>query len=233
MKNMTSSQQPKTTNTNTTGSTTHEKMAPPTTRSPWTKEAILGLTQIEVDTLYLNSEMGSIPDGFYHGSVFWASGPTQDRTISPWLWRTLQCCSLGLTPLFEAMWKGKCFYRNEGLLRNAINWRSQIPRVIVRACGVSAKEILPFKLDSSKPIWQLFPAKTYSGHSLLDPNGTSYIIDYEEGASLPHYLHKIDRLAGKEGLHVRDEIRMVQPGLYLGRAYVRGTFTLNFLLQKL
>jgi len=39
-------------------------------------------------------------------------------------------------------------------------------------------------------------------------------------------------LAGREFLVVRDEIRMVRPGFYLGRAYMAGAFILNFTLYN-
>jgi hypothetical protein len=50
------------------------------------------------------------------------------------------------------------------------------------------------------------------------------------------YSDAIDWIAGgqvqgKRGLAVRDEIRMVRPGLYLGRAYMDRVFVLNFILS--
>ena len=39
-------------------------------------------------------------------------------------------------------------------------------------------------------------------------------------------------LAGREGLEIRDEIRMVRPGFYLGRAYIKKVFALNFTLYN-
>jgi hypothetical protein len=49
---------------------------------------------------------------------------------------------------------------------------------------------------------------------------------------LPGYRRVPDKLAGREGVIVRDEIRMVRPGFYLGRAYMGGTFILNFTLYN-
>ena len=43
---------------------------------------------------------------------------------------------------------------------------------------------------------------------------------------------KPDFLAGRDGLAVRDEIRMVRPGFYLGRAYLGKVFLLNFTLYN-
>ena len=41
-----------------------------------------------------------------------------------------------------------------------------------------------------------------------------------------------DMLAGRRGFKVRDEIRMVRPGFYLGRAYLDHFFVLNFVLYN-
>ena len=49
---------------------------------------------------------------------------------------------------------------------------------------------------------------------------------------MPGYRHDPDRLAGRNGFAVRDEVRMVRPGLYLGRAYLNRVFLLNFTLIK-
>jgi hypothetical protein len=81
-------------------------------------------------------------------------------------------------------------------------------------------------------VWLLFPAKLYCGQSLLDGRRESVIIDYAYSDELPGYQANPDALAGRNGLRVRDEIRMVRPGLYLGRAYVSKAFLLNFVLYN-
>ena len=70
-----------------------------------------------------------------------------------------------------------------------------------------------------KDQWLLFPAKLYCGQSLLDSRRESVIIDYFFTDEIPGYRQQPDFLAGRNGLAVRDEIRMVRPGFYLGRAY--------------
>src|SRR3546814_1207924 len=60
----------------------------------------------------------------------------------------------------------------------------------------------------------------------------SIIIDYAFTDTLPGYREKPDFLAGRNGLKVRDEIRMVRPGFYLGRAYVDRVFLLDFILYN-
>src|SRR5262249_31621019 len=80
--------------------------------------------------------------------------------------------------------------------------------------------------------WLLFPARLYCGQSLLDSRRESIIIDYFFTDELPGYRQRPDYLAGRNGLQVRDEIRMVRPGLYLGRAYVGRVFLVNFFLSN-
>jgi hypothetical protein len=83
-----------------------------------------------------------------------------------------------------------------------------------------------------KDTWLLFPAKLYCGHSLLDGRRESIIIDYAFSDDIPGYRAEPDELAGRDGLKIRDEIRMIRPGFYLGRAYMNRTFILNFTLYK-
>ena len=79
-----------------------------------------------------------------------------------------------------------------------------------------------------------FPAKLYCGQSLFDSRRESVVIDYKFGVEdRPEGVDtdpKVDWLAGPKGLLIRDEIRMVKPGLYLGRAYMQGAFGLYFIL---
>ena len=65
-------------------------------------------------------------------------------------------------------------------------------------------------------VWLLFPAKLYCGQSLLDGRRESVIIDYAYNDDLPGYQENPDALAGRNGLRIRDEIRMIRPGLLPG-----------------
>src|SRR3546814_137920 len=78
----------------------------------------------------------------------------------------------------------------------------------------------------------LFPYTTPFRSSLLDSRRESIIIDYAFTDTLPGYREKPDFLAGRNGLKVRDEIRMVRPGFYLGRAYLGRVFLLDFILYN-
>ena len=67
---------------------------------------------------------------------------------------------------------------------------------------------------------------------MVDARRESIIIDYAYNDELPGYRELPDSLAGRKGLRIRDEIRMVRPGFYLGRAYVNRIFLLNFTLYN-
>jgi hypothetical protein len=84
----------------------------------------------------------------------------------------------------------------------------------------------------STTVWMLFPAKVYCGQSLVDGRRESIIVDYAFADEIGGYRPSPDSLAGRNGLRIRDEIRMVRPGFYLGRAYANRAFLLNFTLYR-
>ena len=86
------------------------------------------------------------------------------------------------------------------------------------------------RLIPKDEVFLLFPAKIYCGQSLLDARRESVIVDYSYNDDIDGYRKSPDSLAGRGGLRIRDEIRMVRPGLYLGRAYANRAFLLNFTL---
>jgi hypothetical protein len=138
--------------------------------------------------------------------------------------RLLHLKGLLIEDVGEALWRGKVFFRDERVLRNRIEDLS-----ILKKMGLVEGE--PKKMNyGGKETWLLFPAKLYCGQSLLDARRESIIIDYFFTDEIPGYQESPDYLAGRRGLKVRDEIRMIRPGLYLGRAYLDRGFALNFTL---
>jgi hypothetical protein len=131
------------------------------------------------------------------------------------------------------LWKGKVFERDNGLLRNMIERSPLLLPLIDDPLTVRKWEIPrggPLGRFFSEEVWLLFPAKVYCGQSLLDGRRESIVVDYAYGDELPGYRESPDSIAGRGGLKIRDEIRMVRPGFYLGRAYVNKIFLLNFTL---
>lgn len=208
----------------------HDHPLTPAERVALTPESLVKLSQEDLDQIYARLTAGPIPDGPFQGTVIFASGGglrrvkeilggvkgfLADRAVDD------------LEELAEGLWKGKVFYRDQMELRNQITNRKKLARL--------------FKADLSKmrtatidgrEVGLLFPAKLYCGQSLLDSRRESVIIDYFFSDEIDGYLDEIDQIGGRNGLQIRDEIRMVRPGFYLGRAYVGKIFLLNFTLYS-
>jgi hypothetical protein len=194
-----------------------------------TPKYLAGLNQEELDQLYARLGSGPIPNGPFDGEIVFprgSSGKLRAAEIIGGL-KGLGVNFKGkmLETAGEALWKGKVFYRNEKVLRNRIQDLAVLRPII------GPGDIPKIDVDG-KDAWLLFPAKLYCGQSLIDSRRESIIIDYAFTDEIPGYREKPDFLAGRRGLKVRDEIRMVRPGLYLGRAYMDHAFILNFVLYS-
>ena len=134
----------------------------------------------------------------------------------------------------DTLWKGKIFYRDQGIARTLIEGLTPLRPLVddpdtVMTVAVPRSGALRYVLPDTK-YWLLFPAKVYCGQSLLDGRRESIIIDYNFGEDIEGYRASPDSLVGRGALRLRDEVRMVRPGFYLGRAYAGGMFLLNFVL---
>ncbi|HVI59299.1 MAG TPA: hypothetical protein VM619_10595 [Luteimonas sp.] len=196
-----------------------------------TPENITRFDQEQIDQIYARLSAGPIPDGAFDGGLVFPRGSSGDRRLSEIVgglggmaveWKTIK-----LEELARALWKGKVFYRDQRLLRNRI----EDTRLLQPLVGSDMGNIPKTTVDG-RDQWLLFPARLYCGQSLLDSRRESIIIDYAFTDTLPGYREKPDFLAGRNGLQVRDEIRMVRPGFYLGRAYVGRVFLLDFTLYN-
>ena len=195
-----------------------------------TPENLASLDQEQIDQIYARITAGPIPDGPFDGKILFprgSSGEFRAAEIAGGIaGLALELKGLKLTVLGEVLWKGKVFFRDERVLRNRIEELD-----ILKKVGLVEGE--PRKLSvNGKETWLLFPAKLYCGQSLLDARRESIIIDYFFTDEIPGYQEKPDFLAGRRGARVRDEIRMVRPGFYLGRAYMDRVFLLTFTLYN-
>ena len=193
-------------------------------------EHLAALDQEQIDQVYARLTAGPIPDGPFDGRILLPRGLNGKVRVAEiaggFAGLALHLKGLEIESLGEAMWKGKMFYRDERVLRNQIDDLDALKKV-----GLVEGE--PRKLTAAgKERWLLFPAQVYCGQSLLDARRESIIIDYSFGDEIAGYQEKPDFLAGRRGLRVRDEIRMVRPGFYLGRAYLDRGFLLNFTLYN-
>ncbi|MGC4099165.1 MAG: hypothetical protein QM706_18795 [Nitrospira sp.] len=210
----------------------HESPLKPVDLMKITPDNLKGATQEQVDQIYARLTAGPIPDGVYDGQMFFPKGSTERNRLAEIVGGGIKGFIVDLKAatlehIGEFIWKGKVFYRSEGVLRNRI----QDLLILKPIVGPSVEKIQKLDVDG-KDAWLLFPAKLYCGQSLLDGRRESVIIDYAFTDDLPGYREMPDVLAGREGLEIRDEIRMVRPGFYLGRAYIKKVFALNFTLYN-
>jgi len=184
----------------------------------------------QIDQIYARLSAGPIPDGPFDGGILFprgSSGKFRAAEIMDGLvGQALHLKGIELEAVGEHLWHGKVFFRDERVLRNRIDDLSALKKLGLVE-GDPKKTTI-----NGKDAWLLFPAKLYCGQSLFDSRRESIIIDYFFTEEIPGYQEKPDFLAGRRGVRVRDEIRMVRPGFYLGRAYLDRVFGLNFTLYN-
>ena len=143
-----------------------------------------------------------------------------------------------LEAIGRTVWRGKYFYRDTMVLRNFTENFPLVEKIIkvddrksVEQTKVPRVGWLRY-VSPMTTVNLLFPAKLHCGQSLLDGRRESIIIDYAFNDEIKGYQKNPDALVGRNGLRVRDEIRMVRPGFYLGRAYVNRILVVNFTLYN-
>jgi hypothetical protein len=195
-----------------------------------TPRYLAGLEQEKVDQIYARLSAGPIPEGAFDGDLFFPEGSSgklrASEVVSGLKSLAVRLKGKKLEILGSVLWKGKVFYRDERVLRNRIEDLAILAPVIDDMLSVPKIDV------DGRDSWLLFPARLYCGQSLLDGRRESIIIDYAFTDEIPGYREKPDYLAGRRGFQVRDEIRMVRPGFYLGRAYLARAFVLNFTLYN-
>jgi hypothetical protein len=193
-----------------------------------TPDSIRHLTQEQIDQLYRRLSSGPMPDGPFRGDLFVPTDANGHARLSdvadpvPPLLRDV--AGMQLRDLGRAFWKGKVFFRSQGILRNRIEDLAILKPVIK-----NTNTIQKLTFDGNTT-WLLFPAKVSCGDSRLDPSQRSIVIDYSRGREVEGYRDVPDKIAGPDGLNILDEIRVIRRGLYLGRAYFGAKFALNFTL---
>lgn len=219
-------------------------------RMKLTPENIKGFNQEQIDQIYARLTAGPIPNGPFSGDLFFARGESGRRfsddenrerlrlrleEILGGVEGRLVGAKIRIAEhLGRGLWKGKLFDRDRRELWNFIDDLAPLRRIIDDPNTVMTATVprdgLFTRIFPRERVWLLFPAKLYCGQSLLDGRREAVIIDYLYNDEIAGYRRSPDSLAGRGGLRVRDEIRMVRPGFYLGRAYANRMFLLNFIL---
>jgi hypothetical protein len=201
---------------------------------------ILSMNQEQIDQLYGRLTAGPIPDGAYLGDLVFprreGMTPRLEEILGGIKGRIAAEKLERAEAVGRALWKGKMFYREDRLLRNFIEDFRPLRDLIDDPSALPTAQVpregpLSYIIPNTD-VWLLFPAKLHCGQSLLDGRRESIIIDYAYNDGLPGYQARPDDLVNRHGLQIRDEIRMVRPGFYLGRAYAKKIFLLNFVLYN-
>jgi hypothetical protein len=199
-------------------------------RNSLTADSLRRLSQLQIDQIYARLSTGAMPDGPFRGDLFFprdAPRHTHVSDLSPTLPTELTViAAMPVEQLGRAFWKGKVFFKAEGILRNRIEDLAILKPLIKDSATI------PKLTFDGQTTWLLFPAQVSCGASLLEPGRRAIVIDYSKGPQIAGYRDIPDRLGGSEGLDIRDEVRVVKPGLYLGRAYFHNQFRLNFTLVR-
>jgi hypothetical protein len=211
----------------------------PADRMKITPDNLKELSQEQVDQIYARLPAGPIPDGVYLGGVFFPQGEEGysrvGEVVGGIMGRGVTAISDRIERIATYVWKGKAFDRDNMVLRNLIEDRTTLEAIIdddedIETIQIPRKGFFSF-FAPARTVWLLFPAKLHCGQSLLDGRRESIIIDYAYNDDLEGiFQENPDHWVNRKGLRSRDEIRMVRPGFYLGRAYINRAFILNFTL---
>jgi hypothetical protein len=204
-----------------------------------TPDLIGTLTQEQVDQIYGRLTAGPIPDGPFLGDFFFAKGDNERARLEEILGGIRGRLAGAGVSLLESiandLWKGKVFYRDKRIARTMIQSRAAIRQLVADPDTVETMTV-PDETWLSRIFptraFLLFPAKVHCGQSLLDARRESIVIDHNYNDEVEGYRASPDSLAGRGGLRLRDEIRMIRPGFYLGRIYANRMFLANVTLYN-
>ena len=204
-----------------------------------TPDLIATLEQEKVDQIYARLTAGPLPDGAYLGDFFFARGDNKDARIEEiigGLRGRLAGTAVSLMELIgNDLWRGKVFYRDQRIARTLVRDRAALREFVGDPATITTMTV-PDETWLSRLFptraWLLFPAKVHCGQSLLDGRRESIVVDHNFNDEVESYRASPDSLAGRGGLRIRDELRMIRPGFYLGRAYANRMFLANFTLYN-
>lgn len=193
-----------------------------------TPEAMRSLTQDQVDQIYARLSAGPIPDGPFRGDLFFPRDKDGRARISDMTDASPNvlgpAAALTAEELGRMLWRGKVFFRTQGIVRNRIE-----DLLILRPIVNDVKTIPKLTFDG-QTTWLLFPARLTCGESRFDATRKTIVVDYAQTAKIDGYREIPDKLAGPEALNIFDEVRVIRRGFYLGRSYFGPRFALNFTL---
>ena len=197
-----------------------------------TPEMLAAYDQEQIDQIYARLAAGMIPDGLFDVRPFSPKGVPDDRVTTKTriineLLGFTNARTTKFTLLSKYLWDRKVFQRDHRLALVRVDDLALLERWL----GPDPAAIPRITIEGREQ-WLMFPARLYCGQSLVDSRRESIIVDYSFSEDIPGYPELLNQLVGRHGLQVRDEIRMIRPGFYLGRTYLGKVFILNFTLYN-
>ena len=149
-------------------------------RALLTPESLRTLTQDQVDQIYARLSSGPIPDGPFRGDLFFPrdrDGHARVRDLADPAPKLLpHVAALRIEQLGRALWKGKVFFRSQGILRNRIDDLAMLKPIIDDA------ENIPKLTFDGQTTWLLFPAQAVLRREPCSTRrGARSSIDYAQG----------------------------------------------------
>lgn len=191
-------------------------------------EDLRRLSQEQLDQLYARLKTGEMPTGAYRGQILQISEPPQMTS--------LQARFIRLTA--NSLWSGKLFEKSglESIARSLVP-ATLTQKALMKAAAISTLgkvanfgSATEYSLANKKYL-EVLPSKVYFGQSLLDSRRESVVLDFAVADRLDGFNVSFDSVSLPNSLEMRDELREIRPGLYLGRAYIHQIFALSFLLE--
>jgi hypothetical protein len=208
------------------------------------------MTQEELDQIYIRLNSGPIAPGSYKGSVMMKGFVANN--VKNFLLKKFHgvqivggtvCLKKDIFECFtEFAWEGKRIYPADPAT-GEIQMRNAVSKVTAHALKAALNPMIA-NLDPTNWLirtvspfygemkYMLFPAHVYCAQSLFDHRRESIVADYAWGSDFSPFIKGIDNIFGREHFGMREEIRMVRPGLYLGRVYAQKIFLFNFVLHN-
>ena len=147
-------------------------------RTALTPETIRALSQEQVDQIYVRLSSGPIPDGPFRGDLFFprdAMASAALRGGRPLPSSLTHLGALKAESLGRMFWRGKAFFRSQGILRN------RIEDLLILRPMIGDTSTIPKLTFDGQTTWLLFPAILSCGESRFDPSGEIHVIDYSRG----------------------------------------------------
>jgi hypothetical protein len=186
--------------------------------------------QEQIDQIYARLTAGPIPDGPFDGDLVFPKGQSGDRRLAE---------IVGGLPARVVEWKAI----NSSSWARAVERQGLLPRPAPAAephrghTPVAAARRQRHGQHPEDARRQRRTMAVVPGQVVLRPEPARRTprVDHHRLRLHRHvagYREKPDFLAGRNGLQVRDEIRMVRPGFYLGRAYIGASSCSTFTLYN-